>query len=118
MAIRLLIADDHTAVRAGLRSLLKHTNIDLVAEATGGDEAVRLAGEIQPDVVLLDVRMSRGDGLAALTRIKIEHPKMPVLMFPIGHELARWSPRTSAAVFCCLWLVLAAVHQNLAFIFL
>ncbi len=78
MAIRLLIADDHMVVRAGLKRLL---NIDLVAEATCGDEAVRLADEIQPDVVLLDVRMPHGDGLAALARIKIDHSNMPVLMY-------------------------------------
>ena len=80
MAIRLLIADDHEVVRTGLRTLLEGTGIQIVAEATNGEETVQKALEHNPDVALIDIRMTEGDGLAALGRIKLERPKMPVLI--------------------------------------
>ena len=81
MAIRILIADDHEVVRAGLRTLLDNTDICIVAEAAGGNEAARLVGQHELDAVLLDVRMPEGDGLNCLARIKLEHPDLPVVMF-------------------------------------
>ena len=81
MTITLLIADDHEVVRSGLKSLVAETDIKVIAEADTGDEAVRLALDREPDVVLLDIRMSEGDGLKALGRIKIELPELPVLIF-------------------------------------
>jgi DNA-binding NarL/FixJ family response regulator len=68
--IRLLIADDHPVVRAGLAGLLSdEPGFDVVAEASDGDEAVRLAAATQPDVVLMDLRMPRVDGVTATARI-------------------------------------------------
>ena len=81
MSIRVLIADDHEVVRAGLKSIFQGTGIEVVAEAEGGDQAVQLALQIQPDLVVLDIRMPGGDGLTALGRIKLEKPEIPVLMF-------------------------------------
>lgn len=81
MTIKILIADDHEVVRCGLKSLLTGTDIKIIAEATSGTEAVKLALKHNPDVALLDVRMPEGDGLTALGRIKLDRPKMPVLMF-------------------------------------
>jgi DNA-binding NarL/FixJ family response regulator len=68
--IRLLIADDHPVVRAGLAGMLSdEPGFEVVAEASDGDEAVRLAGATRPDVVLMDLRMPRVDGVAATARI-------------------------------------------------
>jgi DNA-binding NarL/FixJ family response regulator len=68
--IRVLIADDQALVRAGFRALLDaEPDIAVVGEAADGDEAVRLAVEERPDVVLMDVRMPGADGLAATRRI-------------------------------------------------
>lgn len=68
--IRLLIADDHPVVRAGLSGLLSdEPGFEVVAEASDGDEAVRLAVATRPDVVLMDLRMPRVDGVAATARI-------------------------------------------------
>ena len=68
--IRLLIADDHPVVRAGLSGLLSdEAGFEVVAEASDGDEAVRLAVATRPDVVLMDLRMPRVDGVAATARI-------------------------------------------------
>jgi DNA-binding NarL/FixJ family response regulator len=68
--IRVVLADDQALVRAGFRSLLDaQEDIEVVAEAGDGDEAVRLAQELTPDVVLMDIRMPGVDGLAATRRI-------------------------------------------------
>jgi len=81
MAIRLLIADDHLVVRTGLKSLVGTADIEVVGEASTGVECIRLAQELNPDVVLLDIRMPDGDGLNALSRLKLDKPQMPVLVF-------------------------------------
>jgi len=78
--IKLCIADDHEVVRSGLKTLLADTEIEIVAEVGTGEDAVKFAMEGDPDVVLLDIRMPKGDGLTALGRIKLEKPDMPVLM--------------------------------------
>ncbi|NPA06732.1 MAG: response regulator transcription factor [Chloroflexi bacterium] len=78
--IRVLIADDHGVVREGLRMLLEQAGFDVVALASTGNEAVRLALEHKPDVVLLDIRMPDGDGLQALAQIKAQLPNTAVLI--------------------------------------
>jgi DNA-binding NarL/FixJ family response regulator len=78
--IRLLIADDHEVVRSGLKSLLANSDIKVVGEVASGQAAVKFALENEVDVVLLDVRMPDGDGLTALGRIKLDKPRLPVLM--------------------------------------
>jgi DNA-binding NarL/FixJ family response regulator len=70
MTIRVLLADDQVLVRAGFRSLLRRAReVDVVGEASTGDEAVRLARRERPDVVLMDIRMPGLDGIAATARI-------------------------------------------------
>lgn len=80
MTIRVLIADDHQVVRSGLRSLLTDTDIEVVAEASTGKEALQLALDLNPDLILLDVRMPDGDGLNVLGRLKLDRPELAVLM--------------------------------------
>lgn len=81
MSIRLLIADDHPVVRAGLRSMVAGSDIVIVGEASNGTQAFAMAAEHRPDVVLLDVRMPESDGITCLGRIRTELPDLPVLMF-------------------------------------
>lgn len=81
MSVRLVIADDHEVVRIGLRSLLAGTDIHIVGEAVSGEEALKIIAKEKPDVVLMDIRMSDGDGLTALGRLKIDRPDLPVLIF-------------------------------------
>ena len=81
--IRVIIADDHGVVRAGLRGLLAAAGLNVVGEAGTGAEAVSLARSLHPDVVLLDVRMPEMDGLQALTAIKSELPEISVVMLTV-----------------------------------
>jgi DNA-binding NarL/FixJ family response regulator len=68
--IRLLIADDHPVVRDGLSNMFaRDPEFEVLGEAADGSEAVRLAGALQPDVILMDLRMPRMDGLTAITEL-------------------------------------------------
>lgn len=80
MSIKLLIADDHEVIRTGLASLLAGSNVEIVAQAANGKEAVRLAEQHRPDVILLDIRMPDGDGLATLEKLRAKVPEVRVVM--------------------------------------
>lgn len=78
--IRVLIADDHTMVRQGLRSALEcYPNIKVVGEAADGDEAIALAAKLKPTVIVMDINMSKMDGITATRFIKKQHPQIVVL---------------------------------------
>jgi DNA-binding NarL/FixJ family response regulator len=79
--IRVLIADDQALIREGLEMLLGLSpGIEVVATAIDGDQAVRLVGEYVPDVVLMDLRMPRCDGVEATRRIVRDHPSTHVVV--------------------------------------
>lgn len=80
MGVKLLIADDHEVVRSGLVSLLSGTDVTIVGQASSGEDAIKLAMEKKPDVVLLDIRMSEIDGLTALEKIHTALPKTRIVM--------------------------------------
>ena len=80
MAIRVLITDDHGVVRQGLRMFLSlDPDIQVVGEAANGQEAVAMARELQPDVVLMDLLMPVMDGLQATRAIRTEMPEVEIL---------------------------------------
>ncbi len=83
---RLLIADDHALVREGLRTMLSgEIGIEVIAEANDGQQALDVCRELQPDLVLMDVRMPVMDGLEATKKIKAEMPQTSVMMVTM-HE--------------------------------
>jgi DNA-binding NarL/FixJ family response regulator len=78
--IRVLCVDDHPLIRKGIASILANEpDIDLVAEAAGGQEAVRLFREFHPDVTLMDLRMPGVDGIAATKTIRDEFPAARII---------------------------------------
>lgn len=81
MSIRLLIADDHHVVRRGLIFFLKtQQEIEIVGEAKNGQEAVKLAEELKPDVILMDLVMPVMDGIEATRQIKQHNPAVKIMM--------------------------------------
>ena len=85
--LRLLIADDHALVRHGLRQIVAETDdLEVVAEAPNGNEALRLLREHEVDVVLLDVTMPDRNGIDVLKQIRREFGKLPVLLLTMHSE--------------------------------
>jgi DNA-binding NarL/FixJ family response regulator len=81
VTIRLLLADDQPLMRTGFRMILEETDdIDIVGEAQDGAEAIRLAGELNPDVILMDVRMPGVDGIKATRQIVARNGAARVLI--------------------------------------
>ncbi len=86
-SIRVLVVDDHDLFRAGLVSLLEESaDIEVVGQASGGRLAVRLADELQPDVILMDVRMPGTDGPTATRQILERHPTTRVLALTVASD--------------------------------
>ena len=85
--IRTLIVDDHALFRRGLEMVLEsELGIELVGEAGDGEEAVRVAGESLPDVVLMDIRMPRSSGIEACRALKDVAPSAKIIMLTISDE--------------------------------
>ena len=85
--VRLLIADDHPLVRSGLRALLAATeDLEGVGEAATGEEAVALAASLQPDVIVMDLRMPGLNGIEATRRIVQTHPQMRILVITLFED--------------------------------
>ena len=79
--IRILIADDHAVVRSGLRSILEmEGDLVVVAEASDGHQALALAQELLPDIILMDIRMGDWDGVTATRRIRNSVPSTRVII--------------------------------------
>ena len=85
--IRVLLADDHSIVREGLRRIVEESgDIEVVAEASDGREAVLLVRKEQPDVAVIDISMPVLDGLEVITQIKGENPHTPILVLTMHEE--------------------------------
>ncbi|MCA9980640.1 MAG: response regulator [Anaerolineales bacterium] len=83
---RILLADDHPLFREGLRNLLSVRGLQVVGIATNGDEAVRQARTLQPDLVLMDIDMPVCNGIEAASRIKAELPNIRIVMLTVSAD--------------------------------
>ena len=85
--MKVLIADDHAIVREGLQAILSvQPDVELLGEAINGEEAVRKAKELQPDIVLMDITMPIMNGLDATRLIKKQNPDMKILVLTMHEE--------------------------------
>jgi DNA-binding NarL/FixJ family response regulator len=79
--IRVLCVDDHPLMRDGIAFALRpHNDMELVGQATNGEEAVRLHRELRPDVTLMDLQMPGMNGLSAIERIRADFPKAKIIV--------------------------------------
>jgi DNA-binding NarL/FixJ family response regulator len=75
-----MLADDHRMLREGLRRSMSDQGFDVIGEARDGDEAIRLAEELQPEVILMDVTMPEVDGVEATRQIRLQFPEIRIVM--------------------------------------
>jgi DNA-binding NarL/FixJ family response regulator len=98
--IKVLLADDHLLVRAGIKSLLQGiSNVEVVGEADNGRETLRMVEECKPDLVLLDIAMSELNGLEVTERVSKDHPDVliVILSMHMNEEYVLQALRTGAA---------------------
>jgi len=84
--MRILLVDDHSLFRDGLRSLLEARGVEVAGEAGDGEQAVEAALRLRPDVVLMDIMMPRMDGLEATRLIKAKAPEIRIVMLTVSAE--------------------------------
>ena len=95
--IKVLLADDHSIVRAGLRRIIEESDkMEVVAEAADGREAVHLVREKKPDVAVIDISMPVMDGLEVIGRLQLEFPDLPILILTM-HEEQQYAVRAIEA---------------------
>ena len=85
--IKVLLADDHSIVRAGLRRIVEESgDMEVIAEAADGRDAIRQVEKKKPDVVVVDISMPGLDGLEVISRLNAGHPNLPVLVLTMHEE--------------------------------
>lgn len=85
--LRILLADDHTLVRAGVRALLERLEgIEVISEVGDGLEVIRLARELRPDIILMDIGMPGMNGLEATSRISRDFPEIRIIVFSMHRQ--------------------------------
>src|SRR5437764_13584668 len=97
--MRILIVDDHPVTRDGLRSALSITDeVDIVGEASSGEEAIEAVDKLKPEVVFMDVRMPGMGGIEATRIIKQENPETKVILFTVDESRQAISDALHAGV--------------------
>jgi two-component system nitrate/nitrite response regulator NarL len=86
MSLNILLIDDHTLFREGLEGLLSRRNINILAAVGSGQEGLRLAAELKPDVILLDMRMPEMDGMEVLRQLRKNGFRNPVAMLTTSSD--------------------------------
>ena len=85
--IGVLIVDDHLILRSGLRLLLElESGIEVLGDASSAEDALRLASELQPDVILMDIQLPNMNGIEATRRIKAVNPRIQILMLTMFQD--------------------------------
>jgi DNA-binding NarL/FixJ family response regulator len=111
-SIRVLLVDDHFLVRQGLRKYLSHhLDIELVGEATDGEEAVKLTDLLKPDVVVMDIHMPRMNGIEATESIMRKHPHLQVI--GLSFYVGKGNREAFLDAGACLLLEKGTAHKHL-----
>lgn len=110
MGLRIVLADDHVLVRHGLRALLEREGFEIVGEAGNGFEAVRLAEQHQPDVIVLDISMPTLNGMSALSEIARVAPRARTILVTMHTEEHFVLEALRAGAKGCVWKSQAPEH--------
>lgn len=98
--IRVLLADDKEMVRQILRRALQdYPNIEVIGEASDGEEAVAVASKLLPSVIVMDISMSKMDGITATRLIKTQHPQIAVIGLSVHREAHQTDAMQKAGAF-------------------
>lgn len=90
MSIKIAIIDDHDIIRAGIKSVLeKHTQYEVCAEAANGEDALKIAQDLKPDIMLLDISMPKIGGLDIISRVKRVSPRTRIIIISV-HKLGAY----------------------------
>jgi DNA-binding NarL/FixJ family response regulator len=84
--VRLLLADDHDVVRAGVRAMVEEHGWEVCGEATNGREALKIASEVPVDIAVLDLELGELDGVTVTRQLKEMHPGMEVVIFTMHDD--------------------------------
>ncbi|MCP4694215.1 MAG: response regulator transcription factor, partial [Desulfobacterales bacterium] len=85
--IKVLLADDHGIVRAGLRRIVEESgDMEVIAEAVDGREALSRVNDAPPDVAVIDISMPGMDGLEVISQLQLYHPELPILVLTMHEE--------------------------------
>ncbi len=115
--IRVLLVDDHAMVRQGLRTILdRYPDLTIVGEAANGLEAVTMAAELMPDVILMDIKLPLMDGIEATKRIKAAQPGVVVIGLSVNNSAQRIRAMkdAGAATFISKDAVVEQLHDTIA----
>ncbi len=110
----IILADDHSVVRQGIRSLLERENFEVVGEAANGLEAVRLAEKYQPDIAILDLSMPIMNGITAIGQIREVSPRTKVVLLTMYTEEHQVLNALRAGVKACVTKTQAVEHLIVA----
>ncbi len=113
---RLLVVDDHTLLRQGLRSALEeYADIEVVGEATDGDQVVSLAKSLQPDIVIMDINMPVVDGIEATRRLNRELPHISVIGLSVDNnkQMEEMMRKAGAASFLTKDTAIEKIHETI-----
>ncbi|HLI06227.1 MAG TPA: response regulator transcription factor [Ktedonobacteraceae bacterium] len=106
--IRILLADDHPIVREGLRAVLEtQPDFEVIAEAANGDETLRLARAMQPDIILLDLEMPFMDGVETIRRLRLQHSQNSQHAQPV-----QYSPHAPSSVLALPRIIVFTAFDN------
>jgi two-component system, NarL family, response regulator NreC len=108
MGVTVVLADDHLLVRQGVRALLEREKIEVLGEASDGLEAISLARQLQPDIVVLDLAMPTLNGISAVGEIKKVAPRTKIILLTMHTEEHYILEALRAGVKGCVWKTQAA----------
>ena|SRR5689334_5922864 len=113
--IRVLLADDHTMVREGIRSVLEsYPDIEVVGEASDGEEAFQMVGELCPAVVVMDINMPKLNGIEATAKIKKIYPNVVIVGLSVEADETYRRAMTAAGARCLISKTMAVQQLYVA----